>query len=120
MLAGCKDRAASADDGLAAGNVEAHDYTTRGIVTALPSSLIDFSVQHEAIPEFKNPDGSLGMNTMQMEFPLGEGFVLDSSIAVGDKVELTFRVEYGNAPRYYVTQVSELPETTVLDFSPLE
>lgn len=119
---GCK-RQEAAKDG-AAPVTHVVKYTARGRVAALPSAMGDLSIQHEAIPEFRNPDGSLGMDTMQMPFPLGEGLVLATSIEPGDPVEFTFAVEYSadykNLTRYFLTAIEELSPETVLDFSPLE
>jgi len=124
----------SAADPLAGMTV--HSYTVRGEVVSLPSDTTDLQVHHEAIPEFKNPDGSLGMDTMIMPFwpPQGlsmndpritkriEGFKIDG-IAVGQVVELTFDVLWDSDNKiagFYATSIVPLPAGTALDFSPLK
>ena len=122
--AGCKKQSAAEGTEAQAPKTHLVEYTVRGKVSALPSAMSELLIQHEAIPEFRNPDGSLGMNTMQMEFPLGEGFTIGPDIAPGDPVELTFVVEYAedykSLHRYFLTVLTELPPDTELDFSPLE
>jgi len=100
------------------------EYTVRGRVEQIPSPdspASEFQVHHEPIPSFRAswPDGELGMNSMIMPFPLGEGVSLDQ-IEVGDVVELTFAVEYsaesGSVQTYRVVAVAELPADTELQF----
>jgi hypothetical protein len=111
-----------------------HVYTVRGEVDALESATTDFSVRHEAIPEFIGPEGTVvGMGPMIMAFWPPQGLSLDQArvqtlaltgIEPGDKVELTFEVLHDpqtHAIRgYYATSVRELAPETELDFSPLE
>lgn len=120
VLGSCKKKLADPPENAPPANTQVFEYTVRGIVAQLPGPMNEFAVRHEAIPEFRNPNGSLGMNTMQMEFPLGDNIILAEDITPGDPVEMTFVVEYGDAPRYYAAVVTKLPEDTVLDFSPLE
>ncbi|MCA9294473.1 MAG: copper-binding protein [Phycisphaerales bacterium] len=123
VLPGCKKQShqAAAPD---APKTSVIEYTVRGKVIALPGPMGDLSIQHEAIPEFRNPDGKLGMNTMQMPFPLAEGMTLPDTIAPGDLVEFTFAVEYvpdfTSLVDYHLIAIDELPADTQLDFSPLE
>lgn len=123
MLTGCKKQesptTSTADQG------EVARYTVRGQVAQIPAAnnpQAEFRVRHEAIPEFKRADGTLGMNTMTMPFPLGEGVSIDG-LEVGDIVKLTFEVEYDpgftKLRRYYTVKIEELPADTQLDFSPL-
>jgi len=98
-------------------------YTVRGVVTRLPTPDEPrmLMARHEAIPEYRKPGGKLGMNTMIMPFPLAAGVSL-GSIAVGDKVEMTFEVRYTGdyrPVRYELTEIVKLPPETELDFSPL-
>ena len=113
-----------------------HVYTVRGEIISLPDAAQDLQVRHEAIPEFKNPDGSLGMNTMIMPFWPPQGIPKDDpriagriaglsldGLAPSEKVELTFDVLWdadNSLVGYYATSVTPLPAGTVLDFSPLE
>lgn len=99
-------------------------YTVRGAVASLPIAgdpTTELRVHHEAIPSFRAswPDGPLGMKSMTMPFPLGEGVSLEG-LKIGDPVELTFAVDYdaksGSVLRYRATAVKPLPADTVLDF----
>lgn len=123
LLAGCKDQESPETSGADQGEVVR--YTVRGQIAQLPEASdpkAEFRVRHEAIPEYKRTDGTLGMNTMTMPFPLGDGVSLDG-MQVGDIVELTFEVEYDpgfiKLRRYYTIKIEELPAETELDFSPL-
>ncbi|MEO1128382.1 MAG: hypothetical protein AAFX05_01595 [Planctomycetota bacterium] len=116
-----------------------HEYVVRGEVVALPDDMLsDFKVRHEAIPEYRRPDGKLGMDVMSMPFwpPVGmpesdieperiEGFSLEG-IEIGDKVAVTFEVRMTDSDildytlvGYYATRVEKLPADTELDFTPL-
>ncbi len=127
-------RKTSQSDPLAGLTVNA--YTVRGEVVSLPDAVQDLQIRHEAIPEFQNPGGSMGMNTMTMPFwpPQGiakddpriaariEGFSLEG-IAVDQKVEFAFDVLFDAEHKlvgYYATSIHPLPAETVLDFSPLK
>ncbi len=115
-----------------------YTFQTRGEVSQLPDALgAPFKVHHEAVPEFPNPDGSMGMNTMTMQFwpaATTAGFTphaeripaeLDlEGLEVGDKVMLTWEFQQDRATRsvvsYYAIRVEKLPADTALDFSPLQ
>ena len=95
-------------------------YTVRGEVVTLPTEDDDLMVRHEAIPEFRS-GASMGMDVMVMPFPLGEDVSLDG-VAPGDKLSITFSVDYeeGWSPiGYRVVSYEELPAETELDFTPL-
>lgn len=98
------------------------DYTVRGEVDSLPSASEDYlRVRHEPLPEYRAPDGKLGMPAMTMAFPTGDGVSLEG-LEPGDKVSITFRVIYkdNHHPlRYFATRIEELPADTELDFSAL-
>lgn len=105
-------------------NIVAHEYTTRAIVALIPSSenpTAAFTVRHEPIPHFMGENGALGMPAMEMPFPLKPGVSLDG-IKLGNKIELTFEVEYDTALKrptaYAVTRVARLPDDTRLNFAP--
>ena len=96
-------------------------YTVRGEVVELPSpgaAGSQFQVHHEAIPGFVDQHGEVvGMSSMTMPFPLGDGLQLDG-LELGDKVELDFVVDWSPGRRgWSATRVSELPPDTQLDFS---
>lgn len=132
---GSKNESSSAPADPLAG-LTVHVYTVRGEIIALPDAAQDLQVRHEAIAEFKNPDGSLGMNTMIMPFWPPQGIPKDDpriaariaglsldGLAASDKVELTFDVLWDADNKlvgYYATSVTPLPVDTALDFSPLE
>jgi hypothetical protein len=93
-------------------------YTVRGIVSALPDPARkgspDLQLHHEAIPGFKDKDGTVvGMNSMPMPFPLADGVTLEG-IALGDKLEVTFLVDWSLAPAHRVTAWKKLPPETEL------
>lgn len=100
-------------------------YVVRGEVRRVPNPsdpAAEFVVRHEAIPHYRASGGKLGMNTMAMPFPVAAGLSLDE-VKVGDKVEVTFEVEYNveqDRPiAYRATLVQKLPDDTQLDFTPL-
>lgn len=107
-------------------NLRKDRYTVRGQVAMLPTPgnpASEFQVRHEAIPHFVGQDGELGMDTMTMPFPLADGLVLPS-VKVGDKVELTFEVDYDTALKqltgYRAVGATILPPETELDFSSIK
>ena len=72
-------------------------------------------MRHEAMPGFVGIDGEVvGMESMTMPFPVGEGVELDG-VEVGDKVGFTLEVEWEGDPPYRITRVEELGAETVLD-----
>ena len=93
-------------------------YLVRGEVVALPgeNQAGGFRVRHEAIDDFKAADGSVaGMDSMTMRFPVSDPALLDG-LAVGDKVELRYEVDWGGDPMQQVTAVRRLPADTELVF----
>jgi Cu/Ag efflux protein CusF len=95
-------------------------YTVRGEITQLPDPDREGSelmVRHEPMPEFKNAKGEVvGMGAMTMPFPLAEGVSVDG-LSVGDKVSLTFEVQFEPSTSFQTTQITKLPEGTELDFA---
>ena len=104
------------------------EYTVRGRVTQLPGGpkhpAREFIVRHEAIPEFRPSmapdDDRIGMMSMAMAFPLGEGVSLDG-IHVGDPVEMMFEATYdgesGRLKGYEVRWLTPLDAGTSLDLA---
>lgn len=91
------------------------EYAARGLVVALPVDGGGITLKHEAIPTFMSVKGELvGMQPMQMAFPLGEGVSIEG-IEVGDKVRFTFEVDWD--PGFFIVSISALPQETELDFS---
>ncbi|HMN41382.1 MAG TPA: hypothetical protein PKE29_11100 [Phycisphaerales bacterium] len=99
-------------------------YTARGRITMLPAKehpTRELVIKHEAINDFINPGGRMGMSAMEMpltpdrSLPLGE-------FAVGDVVEFDLSVwyapEFASLESYLVTRMRKLPEGTVLTFGP--
>ena len=100
---------------------EPHVYTVRGEIISVPSAdkpLADLEIRHEAIPDFKHADNVVhGMKSMIMPFPVDEAVTLDG-IEIGDLVQFTFETVWGeNYPDYRVTEITELPAETKLDFT---
>ncbi|QKK07267.1 MAG: copper-binding protein [Planctomycetota bacterium] len=127
-LHGCNKPAADAPAETAEATGAAHTYTVRGQIVSVPSAdkpLADLEIHHEAIPDFKNREGVVfenpttgvrGMKSMTMAFPVGEGVSLEG-IEVGDLVTFTFVTVWGeNYPEYRVTEITELPAETELEF----
>lgn len=103
---------------------EIHTYTTRGQVAQLPvagDDRTDFMVRHEAIPEFRGPQGERGMDTMVMPFPIrDEPAISLDGLAPGDKVQITFDVVFDlvkdQPVDWYAVKVEKLAADTALDF----
>jgi len=81
-------------------------------------------LRHEAIPDFvgangevyQNRDGTPGMKAMSMPFPEVAPQVSLDGLTPGQPVTFSFAVAWeAGSPRYWVTQISPLPEGTSLD-----
>lgn len=104
-----------------------HTYTVRGQVVTIPSAerpIDDLEIRHEAIPDYKNRDGKVnvnsrgipGMMSMAMGFPVAEGVSLEG-IEPGDKVEFVFVTTWGESSlSYELTEIHKLPPETELNF----
>jgi Cu/Ag efflux protein CusF len=107
----------------AAPAVNSDVYIVRGEVAALPASgdtTYGFQVRHEAIDDFRAADGTvLGMDAMTMQFPVYDPRLLEG-VAVGDKVELTYEVNWHGEPIQRVSALRKLPSDTVLEFRKAE
>jgi Cu/Ag efflux protein CusF len=117
LLAGSHAACSGGEEGDgAAAEVTVQRYEVRGEVTRLPSPPADaLYLRHEAIAGFVGIDGEVvGMDSMTMPFPVGEGVELDG-VEVGDKVGFTLEVEWEGDPPYRITGVEELGAETVLD-----
>lgn len=119
LVPGCRNAEPTDSD-----QIRRDTYVVRGILTQLPEPKAEkprIQVRHEAIPEFRGPGGKLGMNQMNMYFPLGEDADI-SGLNPGDVVELTFVVRFdieADSPiGYHVTTIEALPPDTELDFNP--
>jgi len=91
-------------------------YVVRGEIARLPARPGDeISVRHEAIPAFKDRTGAVvGMDPMVMGFGVGKELPL-SGLQVGDKVQLTFTVDWSR-PALTVERLERLPGDTRLQF----
>lgn len=85
----------------------------------------NLEIRHEQIPEFKNKDGEIsvnskgvaGMASMTMPFPLDEGVSIEG-FEIGDKVEFDFLVNWGGTgPAWKVTRIEKIDPTEQLDFT---
>lgn len=96
-------------------------YTVRGIIEQLPSKdnrLSEFVVHHEPIDDFKAFNGTVGMDSMSMPFPVARTLSLDG-LAVGDRVSVEFVVWSTPGQRgFEARSVTRLPPDTELRFGP--
>lgn len=89
-------------------------YTVRGRIVSLPEASkpgSSLQLMHEPIDNFVRQDGTLGMDSMTMPFPLAKGVSLDG-LAAGDAVEATFEVRWKSQPRFQTTKLVKLPANT--------
>jgi hypothetical protein len=111
LLAACSAPAPS-------GGEAPRGYTVRGELVAPPSPVTagtQLLVRHEAIPDFVDAAGKVvGMEAMVMPFDVAPA-VLPKDLAVGDKVELRFTMDW-KVPRLQVVRVERLPPGTPLRF----
>lgn len=95
-------------------------YTVRGEIRQLPDDenpASGLQIQHENIPDFVNRDGEVvGMKPMIMHFTPAPDLDL-SALAVGDKVNFTFDVDWDGSPLFLVTDMESLPADTELEFA---
>ncbi len=94
-------------------------YRVRAQVWQVPAPDADrgeIYVRHEAIPGFKNEDGEIvGMESMSMPFPLAD-VALAAGVAVGDRIEMEFEVDWHGGNPLRVTAIDKLPEDARLAF----
>lgn len=94
-------------------------YVTRAVIEQLPgkdSPLAEFVAHHEPIDDFKAFNGTMGMDSMSMPFPLSKSVSLDG-LAIGDKVEIEFVVWSTPGQRgFEARRVTKLPADTELRF----
>lgn len=100
------------------------EYTVRAEIKRLPGAdepAPELQAHHEPIPSFveKYGEAPTGMRAMTMPFPVGPGLDL-SGLHVGDKVNLTFEVDYsidtGLVSEWRATAITALPPETELQF----
>ncbi|MEM8739265.1 MAG: copper-binding protein [Planctomycetota bacterium] len=95
-------------------------YETRGQITQLPvagDATTSLMVRHEEIPDFLHANGQdRGMSAMTMPFPPAPTLDLEG-FAVGDKVLVTFAVNWDADNVWQATGLEKLPHDTPLVFS---
>ena len=118
-MPGCKkgEPTTSADGGLAPG---VRHYTVRGEVVRLPDPARrgdEVFVRHEAIGDFVDSSGEqVGMASMIMPFRV-EPPANAQDLALGDKVEIRFAVDWLR-PAFRVERIEKLPPATPLRLGP--
>ncbi len=92
-------------------------YPTRGRIVMLPSTesiAAELQIHHEPIDTFVNANGTVGMPSMIMPFPLGKGDSLQG-LAVGDAIGFDFAVWTTPGKRHYEARnLRKLPADTKL------
>jgi len=109
-----------ADAGAAAAPAaKANRYTVQGIVRSAPSANAagkTITILHQAIPTFKNRDGEeTGMMAMAMPFQMAPE-VGEMALAVGDKIEFTFDVDFDAQNPTTIVKITKLPADTEIRF----
>lgn len=87
-------------------------YTVRGRIASLPTAEkpgSSLQIEHEPIDNFVRQDGTLGMDSMTMPFPLAKGLSLEG-LAKDDVVEFTFEVRWKSQPRMQLTKIAKAPK----------
>ncbi|WP_432797321.1 copper-binding protein [Poriferisphaera sp. WC338] len=123
MAGGCGSEAdqaevhsAGAKAVVASAPIATETYTVRGELVEMKDAKGRIKVKHEAIPTFKSKKGDVvGMNSMTMLFPVGEGVLLDS-YAKGNKIEMKMVVDWNTTGVYYISEIKKLPADTKLAF----
>lgn len=94
-------------------------YTVQGIVRSAPAATKagkSITILHQAIPRFKNRDGEeTGMMSMAMPFQVAAE-VGEIPLAVGDKVEFTFDVDWEAQNPTTIVKMTKLPAETEIRF----
>lgn len=98
---------------------EVKTYTVRGILTEVPQTVLPGSqilVRHEPIDHFVDIHGkTVGMDSMTMSFPIASPQVLEG-VSAGDKVTLTFELDWQGDKPLEVTEIKPLDPATELEF----
>ena len=117
VVAGCREGDTSAAPSASPAQ-GVHHYTVRGEVVRLPDPARrgdELLVRHEAIEGFVDRDGKVArMAPMVMPFRL-EPSALAQGLAVGDKIEIRFAVDW-SGPSFRVERVERLAAATPLRF----
>ncbi len=102
------------------GSETAQEHLVRGEVVQVPrpdDPAGELHIRHEAIDGWIDSGGNaVGMSSMTMPFPVGDGVALDG-IAAGDIVEFDLRIDWqAERDRLAITGLRELPAGTKLEF----
>jgi hypothetical protein len=83
-------------------------YEVAGVITRLPEGPgTELMIRHDEIPDFTNAAGEVvGMGKMTMGFPVADGVDLDN-FAVGDSVQFTFVVRWGQPRPLELTRMEK-------------
>ena len=93
---------------------EGSTYQARGVVRFVAADSVH--VRHEAIPEFRDPDGEVvGMTAMSMDFALAPDIATED-LQPGDKIAFTLEVDWDADQPARITAVEVLPLDTALEF----
>jgi Cu/Ag efflux protein CusF len=88
-------------------------YTVRAMVKGKAASSV--MLHHEAIPDFVNASGEKApMMSMSMKFGLKDATIA-AEVKPGDKVSVTFEVDWNKKPAVIANKFEKLPEETELD-----
>jgi Cu/Ag efflux protein CusF len=95
------------------------DYEARGEIARLPDATSpEIWLRHEAIPDFRNPEGEVvGMESMTMSFKVAPGVAL-VGLAPGDRVAFRFQMRWSGPASMTVARIERLPEGTRLAWEP--
>lgn len=94
-------------------------HTVRGQIESLPEKdnpASSLTIKHEDIPGWDRGDGTKGMRSMEMAFPVAQGVSLDG-LAIGDKVEFVVEQTPRDPVPYRVVRIGKLPPDAQLDFA---
>lgn len=101
-----------------------YSYTSRGTVVGLPEEhyrpggVIYLQLHHETIPDFTLESGvKAGMHEMIMDFPTISPSVSLAGLKIGDKVEFVMEVRWKTEPRFILTKLTRLDQSTKLQLS---
>lgn len=93
-------------------------YPTRGRIMMLPdprNPAAELQIHHEPIDTFVNANGTVGMNSMIMPFPIGADESL-GGLSIGDAVEFDFAAWTTPGNRHYeARRIRKLPADTKLN-----
>lgn len=100
---------------------KAEHYTLRGVIVLLPKAGepgSQFFVRHEPVKDFRDEKGKVvGMSEMTMSFELESSALLDG-LAVGDKIQADWLVQWEPKVKSVITGIKKLPADAQMNFAP--